>query len=439
MFEVSSLKKTRVNLCDYDFMQDIQNRIHMSDFSVFDVEVLEEILFSPLKISLKKLERSLDCSEKKLQESIEKLLPTQLFTLEQETLLVDKEKRRIFELEIMRFDPCFKPGVDFIHGLLKKIPIPLLPVWYAVPRTSNNIFESIIEKYLLTPYIFQRYIEDLHYPNPIIPQLVETVFASPDLKVSTSDLIAKFNLSRLAFEEMLLFLEFNFICCLSYEKEGDVWIESVTPFYEWKEYLSFLKATEAPPIENEELIEKKRSTPFAFIETMSALLEKAKEAPFPTPLSSEVEKLRITKLASYENGVLHFNEPAEAWLDLSLENRALYLYRNPNNQILETEVGEKCIREADKVLQRALHGKWVFFDDFIKGALVPLSEHSVIALKKSGKLWKYSLPVYSEEEKKLLKAIIFQWLYELGMVMVGKCQGRDCFAVTHFGRFFFDA
>jgi hypothetical protein len=59
-------------------------------------------------------------------------------------------------------------------------------------------------------------------------------------------------------------------------------------------------------------------------------------------------------------------------------------------------------------------------------------------LKRVGKHWKYALPVYGEEEKEILKATIFEWLYELGMVAIGKHQGKDCFSVTHFGRFFFN-
>ena len=96
------------------------------------------------------------------------------------------------------------------------------------------------------------------------------------------------------------------------------------------------------------------------------------------------------------------------------------------------------MREAEKSIKRVLHGGWVYFDDFLKGVLVPLNEQSVVMLKRTGKHWKYTLPIYGDEEKAILKATIFEWLYEMGMVMTGTCQGKDCFAVTHFGRFFFD-
>jgi hypothetical protein len=59
-------------------------------------------------------------------------------------------------------------------------------------------------------------------------------------------------------------------------------------------------------------------------------------------------------------------------------------------------------------------------------------------LKKTGKHWRYTLPVYSEDEKNLIKATIFEWLFETGVVATGTCLGRDCFCVTPFGRFFFE-
>jgi len=101
------------------------------------------------------------------------------------------------------------------------------------------------------------------------------------------------------------------------------------------------------------------------------------------------------------------------------------------------DAGDRAVREAEKSIKRVLNKGWIYFDDFLKGVMVPLSEKSVITLMHVGKQWKYSLPIYSEEEKVLIKATIFEWLYEPGMVITGTCEGKDCFAVTHFGRFYF--
>lgn len=438
MLELSPARKNKVNLADYNCQQDIENRMLMSDFTALDIEVLEEILYSPLKISFKKLVRSIGCDEGELSASLKKLSTTGLVSVHEDSICVDKEKRKYFEFEINRFDPQFKPDMEFLQGLLRKVPIHVLPTWYSIPRTSNNIFESIVEKYLLTPHIFQRYLMELNLGDPILNSIILDVFSAPDFKVSSSDLISKYNLKRRDFEEMILILEFNFACCLSYEREEDHWLEYVSPFHEWHEYLRFFRATEPPIISPKEPIQRLEDSDFAFLEKMSELLIKAKKTWLAVDKSVVVEKLCLTKLAEYEDGKIRTLETGDAWLDLSLENRALHLYRHPHNRILSLQVGERYVREAEKSIKRALHGSWTYFDDFLKSVLVPLNEHSVVMLKRFGKHWKYTLPVYGDEEKAILKATIFEWLYELGMVAIGTCHGQDCFAVTHFGRFFFD-
>jgi hypothetical protein len=409
----------------------------MSDFSALDIEILEEILYSPLKISFKKLCSSIECKESEALKTLHKLARAHLLSLEGDKILVDKEMRKYFEQQIQRFDPQFRPDMEFIQGILRKVPIHLLPTWYSIPRTSNNIFESIVERYLLTPHIYQRYLSELNFGEPVLNALMQEVFSSPGLKVSSTDLISKYNLERATFEEMLLILEFNFVCCLCYEKEDDHWIEYITPFYEWQEYLKFVRDTEAPHIPPSEPIVRCKDTDFAFLEEMSSLLLKAKKKPLLIDNSPPVQKLAILNLADYTGGKLKALPAGDAWMDLTLENRALYLYRHPHNRILSLSTCERYVREAEKSIKRVLHGEWIYFDDFLKGVLVPLSEHSVVALKRTGKHWGYTLPSYGPDEKAILKATIFEWLYEMGMVATGSCRGRDCFMVTHFGRFFF--
>lgn len=240
MLETSQVRKNKVNLTDYNCELDITNRMLMADFSTFDVEVLEELLYSPLKTSVKKLCRSLSCTEEEIIPVLTKLSKTHLLSFQEDTILIDKESRKYFEFQIERFHPDFKPDMEFLQALLRKVPIQLLPTWYCVPRTSNNIFESLVEKYLLTPQIFQRYLADLHFADPLVQRVIQEVFHSPHLRISSSDLIAKYNLTRRHFEEITLQLEFNFVCCLTYEKVDDHWVEYVAPFYEWQQYLLFL-------------------------------------------------------------------------------------------------------------------------------------------------------------------------------------------------------
>jgi hypothetical protein len=477
MLELTSVRKNKVVLADYNFQQDIDHRMLLADCSAFDLEVLEEILFSPLKFSLKKLARTMGCKDEDLSSILQKLSRAGLLSLQDDSIVVDKDLRKYFEFQIVRFDPAFKPDMEFLFGLLRKVPIHHLPAWYSIPRTSNNIFESIVEKYLLTPQIYQRYLLDLNFGDPTIHGIISDLFSTPAFKLYSSDVIGKYNLTRRHFEELMLLLEFNFIGCVSYEKEDDHWIEVITPYYEWCQYLYFLKSTEAFRSLSE--IERTREGDFAFIEDMSTALTLSIKKPillsswepgaplprkitldlathFSLPIDSEktidfascylaqvFQKLLLIDLGTLNGQKFAPLEASRAWLEETSENKALHLYRHNKNRILNPNLSpqiatERNVRESERSLKRVLHGDWVLFDDFFKGILITLSENSVIMLKRTGKHWKYSLPVYSQVEKSLVKATIFEWLYETGMVAIGKCRGQDCFAVTPFGRFYFE-
>lgn len=448
----------------------------MAQFSVRDLEILEEILYSSLTIPLSKLAKNTNATEEELSPILERLSHAGLLTVQKEVLFVDKEMRKYYESQVMKFDEDFLPGMEFLQGLLRKVPIHILPLWYSISRTSDNIFDSIVEKYLQTPLIFQRYLMELSSGEQEFSAIMRDVYEAPDFKVYSSDLIQKYNLSRQQFEECMLHLEFNFVCCLAYEKEDDHWVEIVTPFREWRDYLCFLRDTTPQPIKELFEIQRKRPQDFAFIQDMSAILHLAKKQSLclkkessgkwmpdekalaaiaskcegleegSTTFLSYVEqllaKLLLLKLADVSEGTLRPLDAANEWLDQRIENRALYVYRHPLNRLSLEGVSpslcnEKTIREAERSVHRALYSGWVYFDEFLKGVIVPLNEESVVTLKRSGRSWKYALPEYSEEEKILIKETIFRWLFEVGIVAIGTHEGRDCFCVTAFGRSLF--
>lgn len=461
MIETVPLRKNKITLSDYNFRRDIDNRLLMAQFSTLDVEILEEILFSSLILPLSKLARNIEVEESKILPILEKFSQIGLLTLQGNTIVVDKEMRKYYESQILKFDEEFTPGMEFLQSLLKMVPIPVLPTWYSIPRSSNNIFDSLIEKYLLTPQIFHRHLMELHFEDAILPGIIRDVHESPDLKVCSADLIEKYHLTREQFEENILYLEFNFVCCLGYTKIGEMWKETVTPFHEWHEYLHFLRRTETQPIVDLSSIVRKRPDDFAFIQDLALLLKMAKKQPFslitvgdgyiperkifaPVELDLQrlISKLLMLDLADIVDGKLYALQSANNWLDMNLENRALYVYRHPLNSLNSDRVAphlctERNIREAEKSIVRVLNSGWVYFDDFIKGVQVVLSDNSNIILKKMGKSWKYVLPEYDDEEKELIKAVIFEWLYEVGMVAIGTHQGKECFSATPFGRAFF--
>jgi hypothetical protein len=468
MLELSTIRKNKVNLSDYNCEQDIENRSLLADLSFFEHSVLQEIFFSPIKFSLKKLARTLECEEKALTPILEKLSKAKLLSVLDDAVTVDKEMRKYFEFHMKRFDEDFKPDMEYFQGILRKVPIHLLPNWYAIPRTSNNIFESIVEKYLQTPQLFHRYLSELNFSNPIAHQIIHDVFTAPDLKVASSDLITKYNLTRHEFEQILILLEFSCVCCVTYTKGEDLWIEWVSPFHEWHEYLKFFKMTDAPSIPSENKIIRERKSDFSFVEDLSALLRLSQKVFIPEYLSQNHEafkqlslllslsedkeidyiavlmkKAMLLQLADSNNGRFTPTDIALDFLSLTLEKRALYLYRHPFNRILhpnlpEDLATEKNIRETEKAIKTLVKKQWVYFDEFLKGTTICLHEGSQVSLKKIGKSWKYALPSYSDKEVCFIKLVMLEWLFEVGMTAIGSHNGQDCLTLTPFGRFFFE-
>lgn len=461
MINTTTPQKLKIQLSDFDYQRDITNRLLIDQFTSLDLEVLEEILYSPLHVSIKKLADYLDLSVEQLMPTLEKLSHTELFKIEDLSLEVDKEMRKYFEFQIIKFDNDFKPDMSFLQVLLKKVPIEVLPIWYAIPRTSNNIFDSIIEKYLCTPQMYQRHLFEVKSSHPLFEPIIEDVFTSASFKVPAKKLREKYNLSKEEFAEILLLLELNFVLCLSYSKIDQDWEEVVTPFYEWKKYLEFIKDTELSSISKPKLIQKKGSLPFAFTHAMAALLQKGKKAPFfiksaeiesmghalfdfsKEDMQQVMEKACMLKLAEIEDEQFSTLPSADEFLHFGEKNRAVYLHKHHLNHPLSLNEEEsmclkKHIHEAEKTLSRTIDKEWVTYEEFVKGVINPFSDEDRLVLKKDGKNWGYHMPLIEEKDHKLLKALIFEALFEASMVDIGYYNDKECFCLTEFGKSFFE-
>lgn len=444
MRELRSSSKNKVHLPDYDYKKDIQNRILISQLTNDDIRILEEILHRPSTISVPDLLRDLNMGEDIVQATLKKLEKSNLFRVEKNTIYVNKGMRKYYDQIMIIFDrTAFIPNLDFLQSLLKKVPIHILPVWYHIPRTANNIFDSLVEKYLLTPQIFHRYLKELNLGNQILTSIVEDVFRAPDLKLTAKQIREKYSLSQEEFEEYILHLEFHFVCCVGYEKIGDHWEEFVTPFQEWREYLLFLKSTIPSSIQDTKNIVLFRPGDYPFIEDLSTLLltfteKKTKKSLFSKEYTNHLihylEQLDLLKLSK-------ITSDGKDWLHLSLEKRALFVYRHPGRAALIKKysqiVSDKHIREVEKSLQRIIDKGWIYFDDFMKGFLVPLSENTRITLKRIGRRWKYTLPEYSTEEKAFVREKILDELYECGLICKGNHKTRECFTLSPLGKSLF--
>lgn len=368
--QTSVTRKNKIVLSDYNYQLDIENRLLMANLTLFEVEVLQEIINHSLKISIKGLADEMDVSVDALKAVLPKLCKTKLFKYDAQTIEVDKEVRKYYEFQMEKFDEDFKPNLDFLQNILNKVPMPVLLDWYAIPRGSDNIFASIVEKNLLTPKIYRAYLDEIEFENPILKKMIKDLYESPDLKIYTSVFIEKYGLSREQCEEYLLLLEYHLVCCLNYEKVENEWTEVVAPFFEWNEYLQFEKASAPPSITDEKEI---TIVPFEAIK-----------------LSAE------------------------------LTDSSLYTPRN--------------LHEIEKVLTTIRYSGWVLIDDFIKSFTAPIGDNDPVTLKNRGKRWNYIIPHYTASEKKFVKHAILQYFAQQKLISTGLYKGKDCFCLTPLGK-----
>lgn len=459
------LRKNKINLSDYPYQKDIEHRFLMSDLSVFEVSVLNEILHGSLKTTVAHLAEALGVPSAKLLPSLERLQKLKLYKIEKGALLVDKEQRKYYETQIPKFDDDFRADIEFLRSLLSKVPIHVLPQWYAISKTSDDIFQSIIEKYLSTPKIYQRYLDELTFDEDVLNHMMRDVFAAPDNKVTATSLLEKYKLSRETFEEYMLLLEYNMVCFLSYNQSDNLWVEVITPLHEWRNFLRFLKEQTPKAIQDPLKVVRTHPSDFGFVQDMTVLLNAAikkpislekgeKGPPFDAKTAAAlfphlnkgvlsggyagelVKTLRELKLADVKDNALHAKAGAKAWLEKHLQEQAMMVYRYASAQKRAATGSyiDRDLKETEKCLKSIMKAGWIYFDDFVKSCTASIGEHAPVALESKGRRWRYRIPAYTEEDIATLRGLIFQTLFQSGIVATGTHDSRPCFSVTPFGR-----
>ena len=448
-------KHTKVVLDDYDFETDIQNRLLLKKLSADHLAVLEEIVCNSLHFPVTALEEHLDLPD--IKSLVLDLLPLNLFQYDGKFITVDKDKRKYFETQLTRFEQGFSPDLEFFQNLLKCLPINVLPNWYHVPRTSNNIFQSLIERYLSTPQIYYRYLSDIIAGDDLLASVAGQILTQ--LSIPAASIQETYHLSPSEFEKLVLLLEFHMIASSIYEEGTEI----LTAFREWREYQQFLQ-TSAPKSQEDVLPLRKQE--FAFIQDMADLLELANATqltvfylrekelwspagPTATLLETHLsttkayaEKL-INKtlslgLALIEETSLKPTKAAHEWCAIPVAKRAHLTFKHPHNFLVTQKISpiatQRTVLEIQKSLACIASSGWVFFDDFLEAAQIFIHEDHAVSLKKTGRTWNYALPKYTEEERSFIEYIVCDWLFESGVTQVGTKDKRPVFRLTSLGR-----
>jgi predicted transcriptional regulator len=377
------LNQSQIALGDYASGRDVQTRLLMASWTRREVAAMDAILQSPQVALVEQVAEQACCSVEEMEEALTNLAPTGLFQRRGTTLTVDKDLRRYYETQMRRFEEDFEAGLDYLQSLLKHIPLQTLLSWYAIPRTADQVFEALMEKYLPTPKLFRNHLLEVGYDNPIVLQVAQMAYDAPDFQVTRQQVCEKFNLTHHQFQELALYLEFNFMACLAYTPRDDQYDEVITPFWAWREYLQFLRQS------------------------------------VPAPLNpSRVEAEPVPRI-SLERATEKYRSP---------EERERYPWRS--RQL----ASDRNRRLVENSLEPLADGRWVLFDRFITGLTAPIGQAHGVALSRQGKRYFYARPRYSLEEVDYIRQMVLEWLAECGIVQTGTHDGSTCFRITEQGK-----
>ncbi len=472
----SQPRKLKVCLTDFDSNKDIEVRLFLSHLTPRDLEIFEEILLGSVTIPIHTLSADLGLSFIQMREALEKLSESLLFTIKDDTIYVDKERRKYFELNLLRFEEGFKPDLEFFRGLLRHVPIHVLPIWYLLPRNVSDIFDALVEKYFMTPTVYERHLKTAPFENPLLAEVAKKLESS-NSKLDAQSLCDDFGLDARGLQELALLSELSLVAYLAYEKKGD----SFTPvFLPLKEYSDYQKCKErfSPSTSNKEAqtkdIFQMRPIEFAFVKDMSKILELTKTESLEVddhqnlseesiqiisrslekmpPLSKDnlseqtayfkhlLHNLLALDILSIKDGQLISSSAEPRWIELSLEDQGFCLLsRFRAERIKKCASNEKSAREAEKAISQAIDHNWISFENFMKGAIIPFRPEIDVCITKTGKRWTFALPTYEEEEVALMKTTLFEGLFEAGIVEIGlDINAKEmCFKVTAFGEAMF--
>lgn len=419
----------KVELEHFNYKKEMANRALLSSLNAFELEILREIIYSSLKFSLKELLSNLHVDEKFVADLFSRLEAIGLLKVESGTVFVDKDLRRFFEFQLTKFDGDFHPDVDYVQTLLQQVPIHVLPLWYAIPKNTDKIFDSIVEKHLSTPKIYNKYLRELEFENLKARAIMQDVFDSKELSVSTSYLKKKHQLSEPEFLKCLLYLEYSLACFSIYAETEKGFEERIVPLYEWKTWLQFHTKTECRPI-SEASVQRHHPSDFGFIEEMSQMISGHKNTHIPAELLLE----RLHSLSFIDNGKIL---PAgKEWLGKTPQEKSMILYLHALNRLRKknAQFSDKDIREIERGLKRVLKTGWVLLDDFLMGFSASVGTASPVAIKKQGKRWSFAIPSYSAADQSFIKDTIMVLLFESGITATGLYKEKPCFTLTRFGQ-----
>ncbi|MCB1137065.1 MAG: hypothetical protein KDK78_12420, partial [Chlamydiia bacterium] len=359
-------QKTRIQLPDYDFHLDIEDRLLTASLTAAEVEILEELMHSSLVVEEEELEE--DFSVAAIRSTLSKLEDCGLLYREDDSVYIDKERRKAFETLTWRFDDT-RATLDYVKALLKKVPIHCLPNWYCIPRTSDDIFTALIEHYLEAPKLYERHIQESLAEDPVLQDLYNEASKAPYYCTTAASAMERLGLTPAEYQEKVLLLEFHLAAFGSFRMDQGEWVEVLIPLHEHVCYLTE-RAERQQSLQGPK--EPSPPAPFSFLRELKHTLGILIKGPVPqSKLSPRMrDTLLLAKLATEDAGALHATPKAEDWLSRDLEDCSQSLCNYQRGRYKKASEPSLAFTERDlidvgKALTDLPPDTWIPVDMFI--------------------------------------------------------------------------
>ena len=450
-----------INLSEYQHELEIEARILIEQLSSFEIQLVNALFYSSLRTSVEELQGELNADAAQVEAALDALSPLELFHLNNGSISINKETRKRLEPLIERLESDFSPTIQYLVDKLSYVPINLLPKWYALPHTSDQITQSIIDKYLSTPSKYTQQLTQLKNNNAHAQQMCDILYRSPQLRVPLRDVAEALSLSLRECHALILELEFHFACCLTYEMVNETLKPIVVPPTEWTCYLATQEETISPLI-REDHVKRMHRHDFGFVNDMGKLLRSLlievitldKErfpdnhaildrftTSIPTELATIhfqqlVAALDVLNLANVKKSALTLTPEGNSWLSLTQEEQAMLLYfchlkcYHHNSGIFS----DRDVRKVEKALSALSPNSWIPFETFCNSTIGAIGTTTPVTLRCVGRRWHYELPTYSDQERTFIQEVLTSHLYQCGMIATGWYNGQLHFKVTPFGQ-----
>jgi hypothetical protein len=338
----------------------------MFHYSSHEVLILQALLDLSNNISLEDIQAECDLPPQEIINSLEKLSSIGLTARHHNQILVDKQLRKYYETQLLRFSPTLYPTIDLFTHQLKKISIELISLWYSLPKNCSNLLQTLIDKFFKSPQLYQRHLSEIQLEQPNLYRAYDLLINSPGHSLLYHEFMQRLELSQEERETYLLMLEFSGIAFLHFRIHPHTTslTAHVSLLGEWVEYQKIINPTSK---EISPQVYLHQDT-WWFIKLMEELAITLRQEGL---LPAETEAISLQHARAIEKGIeqglflkkgssIYPGLALDNWLGESYEGRAWSLYRLSTTPFpipidsgsLRELATQRNIREIERSLRR---------------------------------------------------------------------------------------